>query len=629
MKYLFIILLLLVDILSAYSIDEMLELYRKDSDLSKQTKNESLGHLTIYTRDDIERMQAHKLQDLLNSLRSFRYDENLLGMPDTLHLDPLLYASDVVKVFVNNHEITSAFAGSGLFIYGNMDLGFVDHVEIYEGSTSTNVNSEPSMVTIKLYTKSPNRELGSHLFGYIGSRATNHENISYAGIDDNLEYYVYLSRTDTNREEYIHEGYKLSRNYEDLHALVTLKYNNLTLDTDLLKRRMDPFLSTSMFALPKDGEIGYLYGRVSSSMTFLEDDSLKLSLSFMRIDGSLDLAMDKTRWSHNPANLSLTQDHLETKSLDDIYQVKVQKDFDYKNNNIIIGTEYIKKKLHGVETYNNDVLSPDPEFVNNSIASLYIQDDYLLRDSQLLTASVKANHYDSASNRDAKIFHTLQARLGYIYSSDGNMIKLFASSMQLPTEQFLLASTNQNEIDILRIMDYSIEVAKSHHNHKIALCFEYVQNENPDSEENLSNDVDRYYHNYSGSLKYDYKYDAYNDMTSMVYANKIHNYVSNKIDTVYGANLRMLNSWRKFDFYNELNYYKRTNSDIDGINYNAGLRYKATQALIFSLKGTNIFNSAAKSEYKYIKMYGYIPADKSLYYPPVDQMFSMGVEYSF
>ena len=628
MRYLLIILLLFIDVASAYNIDEMLDLYRKDNDLSKQTKNESLGHLTIYTRDDIERMQAYKLQDLLNSLRSFRYDENSLGMPDTLHMDPLLYASDVVKIFVNNHEITSAFAGSGLFIYGNIDLGFVDHVEIYEGSTSTNVNSEPSMITIKLYTKDPNRELGAHLLGYIGSRATNHENVSYAGIDGDLEYFMYASRTDTNRKEYTHENHTLLRSYEDLHALVTLKYNNITLDADVINRTMDPFLSTSMFATPKDGKIDYIYGRVSSDMTFLDDDSLKLSLSLMRIDGRLDLSMDKSRWSQKPSSLTLSQDHLETKSLDDIYQIKVQKDFNYKNNNVILGSEFIEKELHGVKTYNNGILSTDPEFVDNSIASLYLQDDYLYSDIQLFTASIKVNHYDSASNRYAKIFHTTQARLGYIYSSNGNILKLFASRMQLPTEQFVLASTSQNEVDLLNIMDYSIEATKSNNNHKIALCFEYIQNQNPDSEVDIY-DIDEYYNNYSGSLKYDYSYDDYNDLTSMIYMNRVHNYVSRDIDNIYGANLKLLNSWHKFDIYNELNYYKRSNSEIDGINYNAGLRYKATQALIFSLKGTNIFDSAAKSEYKYVKMHGYIPSIESLYYSPIDQLFSVGMEYSF
>jgi iron complex outermembrane receptor protein len=187
----------------------------------KKTKNEALGHLTVYTRDDIERMQAHTLSDLLNTLRSFRYDENMFGMPDVLHQDSSLYSSDLVKIFINNYEITSAYSGSGLYIYGNIDLGFVDHVEIYEGSTSTNVNSEPSTVTIKIYSKDPKRELGGHIQAYTGSRGTNHENVSYGDVSNGLEYFVYGSRTDANRVNYTHQNHDLSRDYKDSHVFYT------------------------------------------------------------------------------------------------------------------------------------------------------------------------------------------------------------------------------------------------------------------------------------------------------------------------------------------------------------------------------------------------------------------------
>jgi len=91
MKIFFLLFLIFSNALFAYDIDQMLDLYRKESDLSQKTKNEALGHLTIYTRDDLERMQAYTLSDLLNSLRLCRYDENMIGLPDVLHTDPSIY----------------------------------------------------------------------------------------------------------------------------------------------------------------------------------------------------------------------------------------------------------------------------------------------------------------------------------------------------------------------------------------------------------------------------------------------------------------------------------------------------------------------------------------------------------
>ena len=628
MKLFFLYILTFSTLLSAYNIDQMLDLYRKDSDLSNKTKNESLGHLTIYTRDDIERMQAHNLGELLNSLRSFRYDENLLGMPDVLHTDPSLYGSDVVKIFINDHEITSSFAGSGFFIYGNIDLGFVDHVEIYEGSTSTYVNSEPAVITVKLYSKDPQRERGTHLQGYVGSRGTNHENASYAGVSSQaLKYFVYASRSDMDRTKYEHDGYKLSRDYKDAHALVTAEYKNFTIGAEYLEHTMDPFLSLSMFAKPKDGDINYKLKRVSATSKFLDDNSLKLSLSFIRIDEKLNLNMDGTRWTTNPANLFLAQDSMLSQSTDDVYNAKLQKDITYEQNHFIAGLEYVKKSMHDVQTYNRGILKVPAAFIDNTIFSLYLQDDYAINDNQIITASIKHNDYHSKSELTQRDFDTLQVRMGYIITSKSNTFKAFASQMEIPTEQYALSAAANAQIEVLRVRDASAEYSKNIQKHTVGACFEYIQNENPQL--TRLQGAPEHYNNYSASVKYDYKIDAFNNLKSMAYMNKYHNPVSLQAETVNGAYVRLLNTWRKFDIYNEADYYRVKHSPINGINYNLGLRYKATDALIFSAKGTNIFNSAAKSKYSYVQMNGFTPEQKSLYISPIDRTFIVGMEYSF
>ena len=627
MKLFFLFIMTFSTLLSAYSIDEMLDLYRKDSDLSNKTKNESLGHLTIYTRDDIERMQAHNLGELLNSLRSFRYDENLFGMPDVLHSDPGMYASDVVKIFINDHEITSAFTGSGLFIYGNIDLGFVDHVEVYEGSTSTYVNSEPSIITIKLYSKDPERELGSNIQVYAGSRGTNHENISYSSASEDLKYYVYASHSDIDRTNYTHDGYNLSRDYKNSHALMTVDYKKIKVGAEYIDHKMDPFLSLSMFATPKDGDISYKLKRVSATTTFLQDDSLKLSLSFIRINENLNLYMDGTRWTTDYLDLFLPQDSLVSESTDDVYNVKLEKKIAYRDNHFIIGSEYVKKSMHDTTTYNNGVLYTPSTLIDNSILSFYLQDDYALSPNQIVTASVKHNIYHNKSEITQRNFETLQARLGYIATSKSSSFKAFASQMQLPTEQYVLTSVPNAKIEVLRIRDVSAEYSKKIEDHTIGACVEYIQNEN--SQIMIAQGASKYTDNYSASIKYDYDFDPFNNLKSMVYLNKYHNPLTLITETVQGAFIRLLNTWRRFDIYNEADYYRVKHSPINGINYNIGIRYKATNALIFSVKGTNVFNSAAKSRYSYVQMNGFVPEEKSLYISPIDRTFTVGMEYSF
>ena len=625
----FIFIILYSNILLAYDMDQMLDLYRKNSDLSEKTKDESLGHLTVYTRDDIERMQAHNLSELLNSQRSFRYNENLLGMPDVLHSDPAVYSSGVVKIFINNHEITSAFAGSGLFIYGNIDLGFVDHVEIYEGSTSSSVSTEPAIVTIKLYSKDPAREAGTNIQGYVASRGSHHENISHSGVSNDLKYYVYVSNTNNNRTEYQHDNHTLSRDNKNVHALATIDYKNIKIGAEYIDHKLDSFLSLSVFATPKQSDIKYDLQRLSSTITFLDDDSLKLSLSFVRINEYLNFNTDGTIRRTGPPNIFLPTDSLHSKDTDDVYNVKLEKELTYNKNNLIFGAEYMKKHLHDTVSYSNGVLDTTPVFVDNSIYSLYAQDDYMLFENQIITASFKHNRYENKSDADQKTFSTNQIRLGYIATSQTSMFKVFVSEMELPTEQAVLTSVDNARIEILRIRDLSLEYNKHIGNNLFGVSLEYLQNENSTLVLSRNNTTKRYYDNYSGSLTYDYKFDGFNKFHSMFYLNQYYNPANLEQETVEGANFRLLNSWKKFDFYNEANYYHIRDTQVKGINYNLGVRYKVTSTLVFSMKGKNIFDSAAKSKYDYLHMNGFTPEIKSFYISPIDRTVTLGMEYTF
>ncbi len=627
MKIFFLLFLIFSNALFAYDIDQMLDLYRKESDLSQKTKNEALGHLTIYTRDDLERMQAYTLSDLLNSLRLCRYDENMIGLPDVLHTDPSIYSSDVVKIFINDHEISSAFAGSGLYLYGNIDLGFVDHVEIYEGSASSYVSTGLSAITIKLYSKDPKRELGGSIQAVGGSRKSHFENVSYAGVEKDWDYYLYASNTVANRQKYVHDGHSLSRDNNTKHAFMTMKYKNVKFGAELIDHKTDPFLGLSMFATPNEGDLHYLLKRISSTMTFLDDDSLKFSFSFIRVNGRMNLHMDGTRWTRDTSKIFLPKDNLVSDSVDDTYHVKLEKMIDYKQHHIVLGGMYDRRLLHDVKAYNNGVLDPNPDRINNTILSPYIQDDYALSPNQIMTASVKYNHYNSNSNKDKRIFDTFQLRVGYIVTTNTDVFKVFASQMQLPTEQYAIDFNGQENIELLRIRDYSAEYSKKIDNQKVSLCYEYLENQNPVAVR--KNGLPKYYANHSVSLKYDYDFNPYNSLKSMYFINKYHNVVTAKDMHSEGGFLRLLNTWKQFDFYNEVDYHHLYNSKINGAQFNTGVRFKAKPTLIFTLKGTNIFNSAAVSEYDYVGFVGFTPEIRHLYISPIDRSVMVGMEYDF
>ncbi|MBN1840052.1 MAG: hypothetical protein JW802_08430 [Campylobacterales bacterium] len=134
------------------SIENLLNTIEKKSDLSEKTKLENSGFSTIYTRNDLDMMQVKYLSDILkytmDGYRLSRY-----GLPDPLTYGPVPFSSSLIRIFIDEQEITTAMYGSGMIILGDLDLGFVDHIEVYNLSTSFVYSSEPTSVLIQCFRK--------------------------------------------------------------------------------------------------------------------------------------------------------------------------------------------------------------------------------------------------------------------------------------------------------------------------------------------------------------------------------------------------------------------------------------------------------------------------------------------
>ena len=59
--------ILITNLFSDENIEMLLKQYRSESELSKITEKESAGLVNIFTRDDLEKMQAHTLLDVLKT----------------------------------------------------------------------------------------------------------------------------------------------------------------------------------------------------------------------------------------------------------------------------------------------------------------------------------------------------------------------------------------------------------------------------------------------------------------------------------------------------------------------------------------------------------------------------------
>ena len=62
------LLLFINSILFADNLDNLLEEYKISSDLSNKTLDEKVGHLTVYTQQQLKQMQYNKLSDVIKEL---------------------------------------------------------------------------------------------------------------------------------------------------------------------------------------------------------------------------------------------------------------------------------------------------------------------------------------------------------------------------------------------------------------------------------------------------------------------------------------------------------------------------------------------------------------------------------
>ncbi|WP_457596549.1 hypothetical protein [Hydrogenimonas sp.] len=255
------------------SLRELLDAYRIESDLSKKTKEENAGSVVVYTRDDLERMQIYRLTDILRELRFKGIRLNDFGMVDPVHVPPCLYNSDSIKIYVNDHEIVSSFSGSGLQFYGDVDMGMFDHVEVYYHAPVLDVATEPAVISIKLYTKDPERENGSSVVGRVGDRGTCEVQLSDARLFDEWSYYAYAEHAENRFKPTSREAggrvYDISRDYRQQHLFFDLHRGEHRLEPEYLGQKHDHFTAQSAFLTPRGGYWEQPRLRASWSSSFL------------------------------------------------------------------------------------------------------------------------------------------------------------------------------------------------------------------------------------------------------------------------------------------------------------------------------------------------------------------------
>jgi len=613
--------LVLLTITSAYAedLDLLLDKYKSESELSKKTKDENAGHVIVFTRDDLERMQVETLKDVLKSLRLFRYLENRVGEPDLLNIDPVLYSSKSIRIYLNDNELVIPITGSGFLMFGNIDMDFIDHVEVYEGFPSFEFGVEPAMAVIRLYSKVAERDSGTRLKVLGASRGSHKENIYTAGFDEELSYFVYANQSQNNQKKYEVAGQSVARDGTMKNFYGSLSKKNYKFELNAMQTKHDAFLGMIPDEVPHDTDMKRDFINASLSSKF-QDNTLSCNLSYIHASGDYSADYDKPTLG----NLKSTEQEYDS----DVLTAIVQKKLQYKMHALSFGLQYRYKDFI-FDDINGVPSNSKQKYDKESIYSIFIEDSILLQENSLIGISLMQQLYDR--NKDMQDETVTQWRLSYIYSSQHFIAKTFLSHQEFIPEPFMTAGAHIGNPDLNpeKYLALSQEFSYKEKNTLSKLTFGYgntkgflvanfkkrgkVENSQDDLKLIFGAIEFSYFFRKKDKLELqaDYEYlDVPGDRKSLNHFNYL---------------VRMVNTVDKFDIFNELVINSGYENLDTGYDYSAGVKYRATADLHFALKGENIFDTGMTRKY----YYHLLSQPKQLEVPVIEQKFMLSMEYLF
>ena len=624
MKLFFIFIFLTMNSLYAENMNDLLLKYKSESELSNKTKDENAGHLTVYTRDDLERMQVETLKDLLKSMKFFRYLENRIGRADILNIDPVLNSSKSIRIYLNENELVIPIYGSGVEMFGNMDMDFIDHVELYIGLPSFDFGIEPAAIVIRLYTKTAQKDNGSRVKVLTATNSSNKENIYTSGFsDNNIAYFIYANHTDDRKDTYNVDNLDINRDSKSNHFYASLAKDNYKFEFNVLNIKNDALLGTIPYSAPDDAVLEENFINASFEAKFLNDNSLSLNISYIYTNLEYEASYPQPL----PASFG-AYSNLEKDFDSDALTVILKKKFRLDMHALNIGLQYRYKGFNIDDIKYDSVQSnADQAYNKENIYSIFVEDAISINKSNLIGLSIMQQYYDRNKNMDDESL--TQLRLSYIYSKDKWTTKTFASRQEFVPEPYMTASAHignpELSPEIYSTLTHEVSYKTNQTETKVLIGYgatkRYLM---PDSSGTMQNSNDKLYTQYV-SAEFQYQFRQKDKIELGV------NYINIKLSSQdldvdhYNYLLRMINTISKFDIFNELVINDGYEFLDIGYDYSAGIKYAATPDLHINLKGENIFNSGVERKY----FYNVSPNAKTLEVPVIEQKFMLSVEYLF
>ncbi|MEM3846171.1 MAG: TonB-dependent receptor [Candidatus Parvarchaeota archaeon] len=600
--YSILIFMCLLNFSFAGNLGDLLSFYNKKTDLSYKTRQESLGHYVIFTRQDIRRMNAQTLGDILMSLRFFTFEPSPYGNYDLIPAGSPSSTYQQTRIYINDHLVDSSFSHDPLQSYWNYPLLDVDHVEIYFGPAAASIGNVPGIVIIKIYTKNPIREnvsifnveansLGGYSVGFNSAHQIS-KNFSYSFMFN--QNYNALPQPDIL-------GNKYSINSLNRYAFLNINYKNNKIDFSFLDKRQNIFMSDYIFT-PQGGFVSNQDYFISFTK-LLDDRSLKLHFAWDH-EYRLEHAYSPNFGIFLPQaiNYGVFPIYLDEALTIDRFSFLISKTFNVKDNNIVIGTQakfpFISINRYEYQDINYNYSPTFPvKGLNRQFYTIFLQDEYNITNNLALIGDIKSDYYHFSGVSKTK--KECSERFGFAWVLTPNIKwKSFLYNTYTPADIYDSSLSPNGQLQNEYFRGLSTEFSYTKHSNRLSFMYAYMSLKNPielnlnpfgafNSQETIfDNFFDMnatHYFSPQDSISVDY----------FVVKSNTPNYSPNQ-----GGFIKLFNKINHIYVYNELIY--RNGYDGFGFHINASytwdssIKYKFKNGFSIFLKAQNILNSSPK-----------------------------------
>jgi len=614
MKKLLFSCLLLGGVVYAQDLGLLLEGYKQESDFSKITRNDSASIVDIFTRDDLDKMQAHSLIDIMKSIPGVylsRGSNNLsLSATPSSSTMPLTYA----RLYINDHDVSSSSLGSAFVIWGSLPIEYIDHIEVYKATSSLEFGNENAAFIIRLYTKKPEHDSGSKVALSADSLGSTSASFYNADILDNgVKYFAYGNVDAIKRtvyHEYNNQVYDFNSDTDGYNLFANINYKKWSVDIGSYKTRSDSFMGIGVRKTPTDGELDAIQSYLHVSKKF--DNDLILQASYDRVEYERTYVDPNGIFiSTGGASSVALINNYDITFHDDIASLSLEKRLQFGDNHLLAGGFYKYKAMHSIGEYTSmntavDIHNSERNVLN--MYSLYLEDMYDWSEHTRLIASVKGDFF--RYQKDVKPADEFLVRVGMIQSYEYVKYKLFYSKGYIPLafyQQYNPDNTPYKanpELDAMGNEFYTTAVSYSKNKHNLSLELAYMRIFNllaydKDTDNGWLNTSETSWKTYI-QLDYSYMFDVNNKIiTNFIFGN---NSSHKNYSPPYEVLLKSFNAYKKFEFYNEL-IYKSSYSNYGvyvgaSFDFTSALKYYYTKDMSFGIRGENLFHDSYKQTYR-------------------------------